>query len=717
MANTRLSSSLYPKPTGDPGRDRNAQTLQISCFLLALVVGFITILDIAEHAPQTPLLLITTAALIGAALTNRAGRSDWAGRIVFGVVFVSAVLLVFQANDGIRSHAMLVFPGLLLISLMLMDRASYIATATAILVAVAALGVAEIHGLTLAKPGVRSPTSYDSILYLNLLLLVIALIGSRITRDSEKNAADLRAGIDRLSAANLELVRMKDHLEESEHRLTIAQRLAHVGSWHWNLGSNEVVYSEECSRIFGRREGSVPSLEGLLENIAPKDKERVAGEIQHGIAEKTGCSTEFQIIRPNGEERTVLFTSEVLLDDDGSPRHVVGACQDVTEGRRAQEEAIVRHKLETVGRLANGIAHDFNNLLGGVLSQAELALTELDDGVRPEEELQSICAVARSGSEIVRQLMIYTGQERGEPGAVDVAETVERMAELFKLSVSKRGALYTDLEKNLPLVRASGAQIRQIVMNLVMNASEALGEQNGEIRIIVRRVSVDRDRFPWVPQEFPAGEYAQLEVVDNGRGMTPETQSRIFDPFFTTKSLGHGLGLAVVSGIVRAIGGAIHLISQPGKGTCFEVLLPRAEATDHTSIDSASRDEPPAELRSSTALLVEDEEALRTAVAKLLRKRGLSVLEAEDGTSALAAIRGNDPIHLLLLDVTLPGTPSREVLAEARRLRPSMRVIVTTAYDEEFASSSLHTNVSRFIRKPYSSGDLLALIEEVMNHD
>jgi PAS domain S-box-containing protein len=608
---------------------------------------------------------------------------------------------------------MLFFPGLLLISVMMLDRASYVMTAGIVVVAVAALGIAVKHGLTHASPPVR--TTYDSIFYVDLNMLVIAIIGSRIARDTQRNIFDLRAGIDRLSAANLELVQIREHLQDSEERLKSAQRLTHVGSWHWNLGTNQVVCSEECKRIFGQPEDYMPSIEGLLQIVAPPDRGRVANEIQRGVAEQTGCSTEFRIVRPNGDLRTVTFTSQVLLDEKGSPRHIFGACQDVTDDRRAQEESLARQKLETVGTLANGIAHDFNNLLGAVLAQAELALSGLATGSRPEEELKSICSVAISGSEIVRQLMIYTGQEREAPGLVDVARTVEEMAEILKFSISKRTTLHTDLDKDLPTLRASGAQIRQIVMNLVMNASEAIGDRDGVVRLTVRRVKVGQDRLAWIPKELAEGDFVQLEVADTGKGMAPETRARVFDPFFTTKPLGHGLGLPVVSGIVRSLGGAIDVASETGKGTTFRVLLPCAESTTNASPGPHSHTASTHAIHAATALIVEDEDSLRTAAAKMLRNSGFSVLEAEDGTTAIAAIRGDRAIDVLLLDVTIPGAPSREVLAEAKRLRPAMRVIVASAYGKEFAAASLQAEVEGFIRKPYSLRDLVGLVRRTLS--
>ncbi len=714
MPDRKSSSWFYPASTGDPGRDRNARTLQFSCFLLAFAVGAVLIVSaLGREWQEMPLLVFAMAGFIAAAVMNRAGRSDWAGRTAFLIVLLSAVVLVFQAHDGFRSHSMLFFPGLLLISIMMLDRAFYVTTAAIVVVTVAALGIAVKQGLTRATPPLR--TTYDSIFYVDLHLLVIAIIGGRIARDTQRNIFELRAGVDRLSAANLKLVQIGEHLQDSEGRLKSAQRLAHVGSWHWNLGANQVVCSEECKRIFGQPEDYLPSLEGLLQIITPLDRARVANEVQRSMAEKSGCSTEFRIVRPNGELRTVTFNSQVVLDKEGSPRDIFGACQDVTDDRRAQEKAVASQKLETLGTLANGIAHDFNNLMGGVLVQAELALSELAAGSRPEEELKTICSIAMSGSEIVRQLMIYTGQERESPGLVNVAQTVEEMVELLKFSISKRATVHADLDKDLPPLRASGAQVRQIAMNLVINASEAIGDGDGAIRLTVRRAKVGPERPGWTPEELAEGDYVQLEVADTGRGMAPETLARIFDPFFTTKPLGHGLGLPVVSGIVRSLAGAIDFVSEPGKGTTVRVLLPSAQSTVNVAPDPNFQAGSTRANHGATALIVEDEHPLRHAAAKMLRKSGLSVLEAPDGTAAIEAIRGGSAIDVLLLDVTLPGAPSREVLAEAKRLRPGMRVIIASAYGREFAATALQANVERFLRKPYSLHDLLGLVRQTLS--
>src|SRR5262249_44678425 len=220
---------------------------------------------------------------------------------------------------------------------------------------------------------------------------------------------------------------------------------------------------------------------------------------------------------------------------------------------RAQEQAFARQKLESVGTLASGIAHDFNNLLGGVLAQAELGLGELAEGSSPEEELKAIRDVAVRGSEIGRQLMVYAGKESPVVGLVDVSQVCEEMLELLKVSVSKHAVMEAHLAKDLPRVRANAAQLRQLVLNLVTNASDAIGGRDGVIRVSLSRVKVGRSPGT-ISDRLADGAYLQLEVSDTGRGMSLETQDKVFDPFFTTKSAGHGLGLAVVQGIVRGLG-------------------------------------------------------------------------------------------------------------------------------------------------------------------
>ena len=831
------SSWFYPKPTGDPGQDRNASAVQFACLMLASAISTVIILNVIQRElEKTPLLIFDVAGLIAAMIMNRVGRWEWAARTAFLALLLTAFLLVFVARDGFRSLAMVLFPAMLLLCVMLLDRASYVITAGIILAAVATLGIAEKQGVTRAIPRVASSTTYESIFFVDLNLLVFAFIGSRIARDAQSKVFDLDVTAERLSAASLqfrqtaealqgseqqlvsiyntvrdvifhlavepedrfrfvsvnaafmsvtgltremvvgktvnevipepslsmvlgkyrqaieenttvlweettdypagrltgevsvvpvfndrkicthlvgsvhdvtERKRVEAALRESEERLKNAERLAHVGSWRWDLQSDEVDWSEEMFHIFGQPQDYKPSYEGVLQAVVLQDRERIRREIRDALADHSGFSSEVQIARLSGDLRTITCIGEALPDEDGRPVSFLGACQDITDLRRAQRADLARQKLESVGTLASGIAHDFNNLLGSVLVQAEVALRGLASRSNPEGELKMIRDVALRGSEIVRELMIYAGKDSAVVELVNVSKIVKEMLELLNVSVSKHGVLEVNLGQNLPSVRANAAQLRQIVMNLVTNASDALGDKAGVIRLTTRYVKVAQDSDA-ILEGWEEGDYLQLEVSDTGCGITPETQAKMFDPFFTTKATGHGLGLAMVDGIVRTLGGRIRLTSQPGEGTTFQISLPCAENSAPGQSDAVSWIEDLGPAKHGTVLIVEDENPLRQAVTKMLRRNGFAVFEVGDGSSAIDLLRVNGGnIDLILLDVSIPGASSAQVFAEATKMRPDIRVILTSAYSQEMTASALSgPQISGFIRKPFQLGNL-----------
>jgi PAS domain S-box-containing protein len=413
-------------------------------------------------------------------------------------------------------------------------------------------------------------------------------------------------------------------------------------------------------------------------------------------------------LKKNGEVIWINLTSSVIRDHEGEPLYGLAMVEDITEVKRTQEESRTRQKLESLGTLASGIAHDFNNLLGGVLAQAELGLGELAAGANPEAELKAIRNAALRGSEIVRELMIYAGKEGAVVRLVDISQIVNEMLELLKVSLSKRAVLETDLGEYLPPIQANAARLRQIVMNLVTNASDAMDDRPGVIRVSTKRVKVAHNSS--ATSDRLTGDCVQLEVSDTGRGMSAETQAKVFDPFFTTKSAGHGLGLPVVEGIVRSLGGRIHLTSGVGKGTTFQILIPCA---DHAAIASSETisgvEESSRPSAGATVLVVEDEDSLRQAVGKMLGKAGFEVFEAADGSSAIDLLHSNgDEIDVVFLDLTIPGASSREVVAEAVRARPDIRVVLTSAYDEEMIPGALEVpQVCTFVRKPFQIVDVV----------
>jgi two-component system, cell cycle sensor histidine kinase and response regulator CckA len=512
-------------------------------------------------------------------------------------------------------------------------------------------------------------------------------------------------------------VRATELLRESEARLKSAERITHVGHWTWNIKTNRAFWSEEVFRIMGQPQDYEPDYQMFLQVVAPGDRDRLAEWVQGCLSEKRGSVIEYRVARPGGGVRTVACTSEVLLDDYGSPELFFGAVQDVTDLRRAQEDSFAMQKLESLGTLAGGIAHDFNNLLGAVSAQAELAMAQMETGSHATQELKHIRDITIRGAEIVRQLMIYAGQESDVLEPVDLTSTVEEMLPLLAVCVSGRATLVTDFDKNLPAVKARTAQIRQIVMNLVVNASDAIQDHDGVIRVTTQCVTLARETPPRTEALAP-GEYVQLEVSDTGTGMSPELQARIFDPFFSTKSAGRGLGLPVLQGIVRSLRGAIRVDSRVGKGTAIQILLPSWDTMAHSACGTGrGSDREPQRTPHATVLLVEDEAPIRFALTKMLEKAGFAVLEAADGFDAIQFLHDKSGrIDVLFLDMTIPGCSSHQVLSEAVQAYPQVKVILTSAYGEEMVRANLSgPQICGFVRKPFQIGTVISMLRNALS--
>ncbi len=449
--------------------------------------------------------------------------------------------------------------------------------------------------------------------------------------------------------------------------------------------------------------------DGWAEGVHPDDVNRCIATYTGAADARRRFRMEYRLRRADGEYRWVL--------DDGVPRFTpsqvfagyIGSCIDITDFKRAQEEALAGQRLETVGQLARSVAHDFNNLLGGILATTELSLESVDGPAA--EELLIIRTAAIRGGEIVRQLLTYGGEEIARHEPIDLSALVGEMLQLLKVSISKTAIIETALGEDLPKAHGDPAQLRQVVMNLVTNASEAMAGRSGVIRITTVRAHVADAPLPGASNLRP-GDYIKLEVSDTGSGMAPEIQKRIFDPFFTTKTTGHGLGLAAVQGIVRSHLGSISVASSLGHGTRFEILLPCSDQQAQLIPDITAPASTGERLRvAGTVLVVEDDDTLRLPVSQMLRNRGLSVIEAADGLIALDMFRAKEPdITVVLLDVTLPGISGPEVLAELRRIRPDVQAIVTSAYGQE-RTLPAGAGQTPFVRKPYQLDDLWILVQ------
>jgi PAS domain S-box-containing protein len=500
-------------------------------------------------------------------------------------------------------------------------------------------------------------------------------------------------------------------LRTSEERFRIIADTAPV--MIWSAGRDKVLaFFNKTWLDFVGRTMEQELNNGWIESVHPDDLESCFSKYSHAFDARESFHIEVRLRRRDGEYRRVLCSGVPRYEPNGDFAGYIGSDVDITDLRRTQEEEFKRQKHESLNVLTGGIAHDFNNLMGSVLLDAEMAEQNLAAGEMPVEQIQRIKTVALRAAEIVRELMVYSGQEDAELGPVDLSLLVREMLALLKVSISKNAVLDTHFEQDLPAVRGNAAQLRQVVMNLVINASEAIADKNGMIQVSTSLGADPKQNLAKGGVTAIANTSVKLEVSDTGCGMTEEQTSRIFEPFYTTKFAGRGLGLAAVLGIIRGHGGTIEVESAPGRGSRFTVLLPCASQTVRSRNEAAILASKSDATHAGTILVVDDEETLRLAIATMLRKNGFAVIEAADGEESIELLRAHGTqVELILLDVTLPGLSGPELLARLRSIQPNVTVIITTAYSKECATEMMRGQPNcLFLRKPYPFKELMSLL-------
>lgn len=393
--------------------------------------------------------------------------------------------------------------------------------------------------------------------------------------------------------------------------------------------------------------------------------------------------------------------SGVLLNYHDITERVLAEKEQKDFERKIQQT----QRLESLGVLAGGIAHDFNNLLMTIQGYSDLTLSDIPAGSHVGRFVNEIQKATHRAADLCRQMLAYSGRSKFVTGFVDLHKLVKDMTELLQASVTKKARLALQLNGQPPIIEADSTQINQIIMNLVINASEAIGHDHGEIIVKATIVDCDEDDLinPYITNDLLPGKYACIEVSDNGCGMTEDTLKKLFDPFFTTKFTGRGLGMSAVLGIIRGHEGTLQVSSRPGEGTCFCIYFPLAHATlpeneEQHQIEGAMV---PAE---TTVLVVDDEESVRKVVQKMLEILGLKVLLAADGVEAIEIFdKHREDIEIVLLDLTMPKKDGYATLKELRQISPDLKIIVASGYGEH----ELHEKFGNqrnigFINKPYS---------------
>ncbi len=491
-------------------------------------------------------------------------------------------------------------------------------------------------------------------------------------------AAGDAGAFDRIDAANRELVAMENRAFDLARagRRREAQELLSSRAYE----RNKRAYAEGIAVLTSR-------IEARIQDERARSERGIVGA---GVLTVLGAAT-----------LVLAWVGVVVL----IWRHLSAHARAAEERKRLEAQIQHMQKLESLGVLAGGIAHDFNNLLMPILGNAELVLAELPADSANRAKLERLRDAGARLSGLTGQLLAYTGKGSFVAQGIHLSKLVEEMAPLLEMSVSKKATLEYELPEDLSPIEGDASQLSQVVMNLVTNASDALGHESGVIAVRTGLTQADEEDLA-ASHGFeapPEGPYVYLEVADSGSGMNVATRQRVFDPFFTTKRTGRGLGLAVIHGIVRAHRGVIRLESEAGRGTTFRILFPCSEAT--VEPPAPPRDAPAVEPwhTSGGALVVDDEADVRELVEIMLGRFGFQVLAAEDGNQGVEAFRKHaDQIDVVLLDLTMPGMGGEEALAEIRRIRPDQRVVLMSGYNEEFVASRFADAISSFVQKPFT---------------
>ena len=510
-------------------------------------------------------------------------------------------------------------------------------------------------------------------------------------------------------------------LRESEARLQGFIHHASAAIAFKGADGRFMLINPRMEALIGRPSGEI--LGRVNEEVFPEETcARMRPSDQRVLRDREETMQEEQWTREDGARHHFLVHKFPLADATGRCWGMGLIATDITEHRQAEKALLQSQKLESLGVLVGGIAHDFNNLLGAMQGNVELALMEGSMApARPH--LETLRGLMSKASDLLRHMLAYAGQGKSSVRTLDLNHLVEGMTELLRTSISKKATIRLDLHPGMLAMEADPSQIEQVIMNLVINASEAFEEKGGLIAVRTRAETLTQEILDNVyeGQLLHTGRYVSLEVSDNGSGMSPEVLKKIFDPFFTTKFTGRGLGLAAIHGIVRGHQGGLQVHSEVGEGSTFKLLFPAARAPAlPLAREGFLLPQEPAAPRSGggTVLVVDDEEQMRAVVVKALERAGFQALQARDGREALQLFQ--EPVNridLILMDLTMPRMDGEEACRELGRRGAIVPVILSSGFNETDALKKFENlGLAGFIQKPFRLVALVELIRKVLSH-
>ncbi|NQV51453.1 MAG: PAS domain-containing protein [Candidatus Marinimicrobia bacterium] len=528
--------------------------------------------------------------------------------------------------------------------------------------------------------------------------------------------------------------RVEEALHESEYLLRESQKVANLGSYVLDIAQGQWVSSPELDKLFGIGTEYARDVSGWLQLVHPDDRTMMQEYLAKNVlTDHAAFNKEYRINRIKPEQvRWVLGMGELEFNTEGNPIKMIGIIQDITDRKRAdrakndfEKQLMQTQRLESLGVLAGGIAHDFNNILMGILGYADLALSSLEPLSPTREFVDGIIDSSSKVADLIKQMLAYSGKGKFSLEPVSLNDLIANTAQMLAISISKNVVMRFNYSSEPVFLEGDPSQIRQVIMNMAINASDAIGKKSGVIALTTGSMYCDREYIESTGFEvqiarkepLPEGMYAFMEISDTGAGMSKDLLDRIFEPFYTTKFTGRGLGLSAVLGIVNGHRGMVNIYSEVGKGTTFKVLFPMyqesqvIDSTANTKTDSDDKWQ-----GQGTFLIADDEEAVRTVGKHMIKKLGYDVLTADDGVHAIEIFREHaDKIVGVLLDLTMPHKDGAQVFREIRALKPDIRVILSSGYNEDDATQQfVGKGLAGFIQKPYVSKDLLKKIKEVM---
>jgi len=568
------------------------------------------------------------------------------------------------------------------------------------------------HGVFRLSGAVKAVTAALSVVAVGPLLRILPKLTAA---PSLTSALGMGAA---LSSEQQAKQRVEGELRESEARLQGFIRHASAAIACKGLDGRFLLINPRMEELIGREARAI--LGRTNEDLFPEEVcARVRERDQQVLRLRQDIQVEEHWAREDGAAFDLIVHKFPLVDATGRCWGLGLITTDITERKRADLALLQSQKLESLGVLAGGVAHDFNNLLGAMQGNVELAMTG-DSMASARPYLETLRGLMIKTSGLLRMMLAYSGQGQSSMRSLDLNQLVEDMTRLMNLFFSKKARICLDLQRDLPPLVGDPAQIQQVVMNLVLNACEALGEQNGVITLSTAQEEVSQIAIDTAHQgqALHPGPHVALEVADNGSGMTLEVMKKIFDPFFTTKFTGRGLGLAAIHGIVRSHHGAIQVSSQPGQGTRFKLLFPAAQGP--AMAPAAEGPLPPRHVGqdgSGTILVVDDEDNMRSVVVTALTRAGFHTLQARDGREALELFRRHsDEFRLILMDLTMPNLDGEEACRELRRTGATVPVILCSGFNEAEALERFEgLDLAGFLQKPFALGTLVKKVREALN--